>query len=411
LREEQELACDNCVLAAGGKPSAYAKLLLDWDARRGMDSLIAVGIAHQSCLKRRLYALLDTDLRRDKIAGAGVAGALFLALAATLPLAAISFTQPVPVQPATAHALQSASAALLRPPAQLAQAQTAQTPVKAPAPQPTAQSAARPRFDVVSIKPCKPSVTNGTPVFGGDSSPGRLSIGCGILADTDNLGLIQVAYNRYASGQLTSMKVIPIEGGPDWIHSERFEIDAKSDGQPSILMMEGPMLQTILEDRFKLKIHRETRQGPVYELALGKGSPKLKPLQDGSCTPVFVGRPLPLLPDGQHRCRNMASPRGIDIEGGTLSMFGGLLGMVLDRPIIDKTGITSYFEIHLVFSPDDPPAPRPVTAEPGVSAAARAPDAPGIFQAIQEQLGLRLVPAKGPVDVLVIDHIERPSEN
>ena len=71
LREEQELACDNCVLAAGGKPSAYAKLLLDWDARPGMDSLIAVGIAHRSCLKRRLYALLDTDLRRDDDSGRG----------------------------------------------------------------------------------------------------------------------------------------------------------------------------------------------------------------------------------------------------------------------------------------------------------------------------------------------------
>jgi uncharacterized protein (TIGR03435 family) len=248
-------------------------------------------------------------------------------------------------------------------------------------------------------------------VFGGDSSPGRLSIGCGILADTDNTGLIQAAYNRYANGQLTSWKMIPIEGGPNWIHAERFEIDARSDGHPSILMMQGPMLQTILEDRFKLKIHRETRQGPVYELALGKGSPKLKPLQDGSCTPVVVGRPLPLLPDGQRRCRNMASPRSVDFEGGTLSMFAGSLGMVLDRPVIDKTGITSYFEIHLVFSPDDSATPQPATADPGASAAVGASDAPGIFQAIQDQLGLRLVPAKGPVDVLVIDHIERPSEN
>src|SRR5262249_2529039 len=286
-----------------------------------------------------------------------------------LPLAAISFTQAAPVQPAPAHALQSASPARLRAPAQLAQAQTAQTPVTAPAPQPGAQPAARPRFDVVSIKPCKPRVTNGVPVFGGDSSPGRLSIGCGILADTDNTGMIQVAYNRYAGGHLNSYQMIPIEGGPDWIHSERFEIDAKSDGQPSLLMMEGPMLQTILEDRFKLKIHRETRQGPVYELALGKGSPKLKPLQDGSCIPVVIGRPLPLLPDGEHRCRNMASPRGVEMEGGTLSMLAGLLGMVLDRPIIDKTGITSYFEIHLVFSPDDSAAPRPLTADPGASTA------------------------------------------
>src|SRR5260370_30329174 len=224
LREEQELACDNYVLAAGGKPSAYAKLLLDWDTSPGMDSLIAVGIAHRSCLKRRLYALLDTDLRRDTVASAGAAGALFLALTAALPLAAISFTQAIPVQPAPAHALQSASRALLRPPAQLAQAQTAQTPVKAPAPQPTAQPAPRQRFDVVSIKPCKPSVTNGVPVFGGDSSPGRLSIGCGILADTDNVGLIQVAYNRYANGQLTSWNVIPTSRAPNGLPSSRLPI-------------------------------------------------------------------------------------------------------------------------------------------------------------------------------------------
>jgi uncharacterized protein (TIGR03435 family) len=267
---------------------------------------------------------------------------------------------------------------------------------------------ATPKFDVVSIKPCKPGVTKA-----GDSSPGRLSIGCAPLAGADNTGLIQVAYNRYASGQLASTNVIPIEGGPDWIHSEVFEIDAKSDGQPGILMMEGPMMQAILEDRFKLKIHRETRQAPVYELALGKGSPKLKPLQsEGSCTPALVGRPLPMLPSGQHRCRNVVAPRGaVDIEGGTLSMFADLLGLALDRPVIDKTGITNYFEIHLVFSPDESATPRPAGSDSGAPAAVRATDAPGIFEAIQEQLGLRLVPAKGPVDVLVIDHIERPSDN
>jgi len=88
----------------------------------------------------------------------------------------------------------------------------------------------------------------------------------------------------------------------------------------------------------------------------------------------------------------------VEVEGGTLSSFAGLLGVALDRPVIDKTGITGYFEIHLVFSPDDS-TERPVRA------------APGIVQAIQEQLGLRLVPSKGPVEVLVIDHIERPSEN
>jgi uncharacterized protein (TIGR03435 family) len=267
-------------------------------------------------------------------------------------------------------------------------------------------SPAKPKFDVVAIKPCRPGVTKA------DSSPGRLSIGCALLADVDNTGLIQQAYNRYADGHMTSPKIIPIEGGPDWIHSERFEIDATSEGHPNIVMMLGPMMQAILEDRFKLRIHRETRQGPVYELALGKGPPKLKPLQDGSCVLVVVGHPLPPLASGQHYCRRLVNPRGsVDIEGGTLSDLAALLGMALDRPVIDKTGITNNFEIHLKFSPDDSAAPGPATADPVAPAAVRAPDAPGIFQAIQEQLGLKLVPAKGPVDVLVIDHIERPTEN
>jgi uncharacterized protein (TIGR03435 family) len=266
---------------------------------------------------------------------------------------------------------------------------------------------AAPKFDVVSIKACKP----GDMVPGG-SSPGRLHIGCGILANTDNTGLIQVAYNRYASGHLTSYGVIPIEGGPDWIHSQSFQIDAKSEGTPSIQMMEGPMMQAIFEDRFKLKIHRETRQGPVYELVLGKGSPKLKPLEDGSCVPPALGRSMPTLASGEHYCRNSVSPGGlVDFEGGTLAGCAGLLNLILDRPVIDKTGITGYFKIHLVFSPADTAPPRLAAANPGAPTEARTPDAPDIFQAIQEQLGLKLVATKGPVDVLVIDHIERPSEN
>ncbi len=267
-------------------------------------------------------------------------------------------------------------------------------------------SPATPKFDVVSVKRCKPGVT-----VSGGSSPGRLHIGCGILANVDNTGLIQLAYNRYAGGQLTSFGIIPIEGGPDWIHSETFEIDAKTDGDPSFQMMEGPMMRAVFEDRFKLKIHRETRQGPVYELILGKGSPKLKPLREGTCTPVLIGHTLPPVAPGQHYCRNLVSPRSVDFEGGTLAMLAGLLALILDRPVIDKTGITDYFAIQLRFSPDDSAPSRTAPADPGAPATVRDPDDPGIFQAIQEQLGLKLVPAKGPVDVLVIDHIERPSEN
>src|SRR5579863_2027606 len=86
-----------------------------------------------------------------------------------------------------------------------------------------------PKFDVVSVKRCTPGASPG-----GDSAPGRLSVGCALLADVDNTGLLQQAYNRYADGRLTSTKIIPVEGGPDWIHSETFQIDAKSDNHPGI---------------------------------------------------------------------------------------------------------------------------------------------------------------------------------
>ncbi len=260
-----------------------------------------------------------------------------------------------------------------------------------------------PKFEVVSIKSCKAAVTKGG-MIGDDSAPGRLSIRCALLADMDSVGLIQVAYNRYAGGRLNSFQVIPIEGGPAWIHSETFGIEATSGGHPSVQMMEGPMMQAVLEDRFKLRIHRETRQRPVYELTLGKGYPKLKPLGKSGCVAVVAGRPSPQLGPGQKYCRNMVSPRGtVDMEGGTFSALAGMLGMALDRPVIDRTGVTDSFEIHLRFSPDDSGAGGATAADPGAF--------PGIVEAVQEQLGLKLAPAKGPVDVLVIDHVERPSGN
>ncbi|HWF09284.1 MAG TPA: M56 family metallopeptidase [Bryobacteraceae bacterium] len=148
LHEEQELACDNRVLAAGGKPSAYAKLLLEWDARPGMDFLIAVGIANRSCLKRRLHALLEPGLRRNTVARAVVAGAWFLALAVALPLAAVSVTQDAPARPTPARVAHVENRAAIgtdqaRTTAPVQIAQTAPAPRTAfqlPAPAPAADS-------------------------------------------------------------------------------------------------------------------------------------------------------------------------------------------------------------------------------------------------------------------------------
>ena len=380
LIEERERACDEEVLRMGNTPELYAESILK---------------ICELCLESPLPCM------------SGVTGANLRRRIEDIMTRRIV----VSLSPAKKTILAAGGIVALGLPIVAGMMSTVEIQAQSPSPQ---SAGPFPKFDVVSIKPCKPHAAaagpGGPPVVGAGSSPGRLSIGCGILADTDNTGMIQAAYNRYAGGYLNSFRMIPVEGGPGWIRSERFDIDASAEGQPSLVMMQGPMMQAVLEDRFHLKIHRETRQGPVYELTLGKGSPKLKPLQEGTCAPVVLGRPVPELAAGQRRCRNMVNPRGaIEFEGGTLSMFVGSLGLALDRPVIDKTGIMGQFTIHLSFSPDDS-APRPVTDDPGASAA-RTPDAPGIFQAIQEQLGLKLVPAKGPVDVLVIDHVERPTEN
>ncbi len=195
----------------------------------------------------------------------------------------------------------------------------------------SAPPSTNPKFDVVSIKRCQDSSSPSA-----DSSPGRLSTGCARLSDTDNIGMIQRAYVRYAGGVLNSTRILPIEGVPDWAYSERFEINARSEGHPTTLMMEGPMMQAVLEDRFKLRIHRETRQAPVYELVLGKGSPKLKPFHGANCIPVLAGRPLPTLQAGERYCRRMVSPRGtLEMEAGTLREAADLLSMVVDCPVID----------------------------------------------------------------------------
>jgi hypothetical protein len=269
LTEERERACDEEVLLMGSEPQVYAESILKICELYLESPLPCVSGVTGANLRKRIEGIMTNRIavrlslaKKVALAAAGIA-------ALGLPVVTGLMSTAARAQSASPH----------------------------PAP------GGFPKFEVVSIKPCKPGVTKGggPPVFGAGSSPGRLRIRCGILADIDNTGMIQVAYNRYAGGYLNSFRMVPIEGGPDWIHTERFEIDATSDGHPTLLMMQGPMMQTVLEDRFKLKIHRETRQGPVYELALGKGSPKLKPFQEGSCTPVVVGRPLPqLAPDQRY---------------------------------------------------------------------------------------------------------------
>ncbi|HTS76414.1 MAG TPA: TIGR03435 family protein [Bryobacteraceae bacterium] len=277
------------------------------------------------------------------------------------------------------------------------------------------------RFEVVSVKPCKPEASR--MMGGGKSSAGRLSTGCIGLSFSDNLGLIQRAYVRFGDGKPKQgfVRIVPIVGGPAWVRTEMFDIDAKAEGAPGEAMVNGPMLQLLLEDRFKLKIHREMREGPVYALTVARKS-KLKPFVEGSCAAFPNAPSIPASPEGQRYCKNMISifPPMIDAEGLTVAELGRMLELVVDRPVIDRTGLTTRFDMYLSYSPDGVTPrylpggdldPARFRGRSGPAAATDPDTPPGILTAIQEQLGLKLVATRGPTDVLVIDHVERPSEN
>jgi uncharacterized protein (TIGR03435 family) len=168
--------------------------------------------------------------------------------------------------------------------------------------------------------------------------------------------------------------------------TDSYDISAKAEGNPPLDQMVGPMLQALLEDRFQLKIHRETREIPMYALTVAKGGPKLRPFVEGSCTPFDLTKP----------------PAGIDAAMCRSALWRS-------GPGVMTMEFQGRFDVHLEFAPDQ------VTPGflPGGGNPPAAPDTggPSIFTALQEQLGLKLESTKGPGDFLVMDHVERPSEN
>jgi uncharacterized protein (TIGR03435 family) len=261
-----------------------------------------------------------------------------------------------------------------------------------------------PKFEVTSVKPCDPK-TGGR---GEGPAPGRLFVKCSSVRD-----LITMAFRDYADGRppvgfRLASTVNPITGGPAWLNSAFYEISAKPEGAPSPGMMRGPMLQGLLEDRFKLRIRREVKDAPVYALNVAKGGFKLKPLADGSCVPRDGGATSPA--SGQKRCggTNINFGRGggtLQLTGVNLAEFSRDIQNFVDRPVIDRTGITGLFDFRLEFAADE--------NTPGLAAGTSAESSgrPSLFTALQEQLGLKLDAAKGPNEFLVINSIERPSDN
>jgi uncharacterized protein (TIGR03435 family) len=287
------------------------------------------------------------------------------------------------------------------------------------------------KFEVASIRLCAPNAGRGqadkkqgdrsrfTGGLEAVASPGRLNTGCAVLAQPFPLaGLIQRAYGRLGLGRPVPLgSALPVEGGPSWISSDAYLIDAIAPGA-SLEAMEGPMLQALLEERFKLKLHREARQVPVYALTLpAKGGFKLQAVATGSCTPPdFSTYPMPALPAGKHYCNNtgVGGRKGpntvLNQDESTVDNVAKLLTLILDRPVIDKTGLTGKYNFHLEFVIDQ--TTSSLLNNPGFpDLPSDDPPAASIFTVVQEQLGLKLEPARGPRNLLVVDHIERPSEN
>lgn len=254
--------------------------------------------------------------------------------------------------------------------------------IPAPPPPPKLMAAnADPSFDVATIKPndSGASQMQGLTVRGRNFATRNSSL----------VDLICFAYN------VQSKQIV---GAPGWMDSDRYDIAAVpvQEGVPNPQQLRT-MIRKLLADRFKLTFHHEKRELSAYVLTVGKNGQKL--------TPTQLQGPLPGL--GYH-----PAPGGLMMMmmNGTLDDFTSFLQtLVLDRPVVDHTGIKGKFDLHFTFTPDDSefnghPPPLPKQAD-------TANASPGFFEAIQQQLGLKLEAEKTPVDVIVIDHVEKPSPN
>ena len=260
-----------------------------------------------------------------------------------------------------------------------------------------------PSFEVATIKPWQrppappppPSDATTAPAKVMKLSPGTLR---GPVPERVHMILpmtilIEQAYNLPPDSKR-------VMGGPDWLRQDiQYEIQAKIEDSLFAAMQKmtpaqqqeqvALMKQSLLADRFKMRVHFETRELPVYALVVAKGGPKLTPAKDGE--PTQLG----MLSNGQG---NEMVATAVTLDQFVHAPFlkpGG-------RMVVDETGLKGAYDFTLKSGPEQ------ITASQGGQEGG---DAPSLFTAIQEQLGLRLIPSKAPLEVIVIDHIEKPSEN
>jgi uncharacterized protein (TIGR03435 family) len=354
-----ERACDDAVLR-DSHALGYADQLVTLAERTlGRTRRPLLAMANRSDLSVRVHAVLDIRQQRGP---AGVGARMTVAIAAAASVVLLSPLQTV------ATALE-------------------QTP-----------SVARPQFEVASIKP-----SAGDSMIHVRPLPGRLTANATLQV------LMQYAYG---------VQPFQIAGGPGWLASARYQIEAKASAAANSNQL-FLMLQPLLEDRFQLKSHRETKELPMFTLVSDRGGLKLPAPREGSCVDSAADAALEWaggrmavpgeLPPAKSRCGSaiVALGSGALMRGGKIGMseFVRMLSLVVGRSVLDKTGVTTLFDVQLDFVPDDTtptlPPPPPGSGITGVS----------IAQALQQQLGLRLESTRGPVEVIVVDRAELPSAN
>jgi uncharacterized protein (TIGR03435 family) len=241
------------------------------------------------------------------------------------------------------------------------------------------QPASTLEFDAVSVKASDPNSTNGTVI---NVTPGgTLQVVNATLKD-----LIETAYD---------VRAFQIEGGPKWADASKYNVDATPGTRRRDVVGPPPgwtnvrfKVQALLKERFQLQLHREAKTGSIYSLVIAKGGIKSSGL---SAT--------------QNPRKGINAGQGVMLgEAASMTDFSSKLSRLLGRPVVNNTGLEAKYNFKLEWTPDAvrvTPDGQPVESPAG----------PSLFSALQEQLGLRLEATKGPVDILVIDHVEKPSEN
>jgi uncharacterized protein (TIGR03435 family) len=370
LVDERERACDEAVLRAGSRPQDYAESILEVCRQSIGIRLACVAGVNGSSLRARVEAIMRNEIGHPITRGRRLVLALAVVAAVGGPVAGGALTAQSQIVVPPSLAFEVASIKLSR------------------------QIRGGPVDINMMVGPLKRALSR--------DGDGRLT------SNTPLRLLIQAAYN------VTGFQ---IEGGPSWVQSDWYAIEARAGGDATPAEMRA-MLQSLIADRFQLTLRREIRRLPVYELTVANSGLKITAMKEGECTPAkevrwdLIDLEAPLFICGGGRRGFLSQnpetrvrpkwPRVVRLEFGAVSM-PELIDLILDdvdRVIIDRTGFAERFNLLLDFAPPS----RPESRLP-------APSGPTIFSALEEQLGLLLVATEAPVEVLVIDRVERPSEN